>query len=175
MTIATLQEKIPDYARDIRLNLGALTTIATLNPQQLWGTIVAAAAATRNQALLHAVLNDAKPHLTAEAVTAAKMAAAIMAMNNIYYRFTHLVANEAYRNMPARLRMTALAKPGVERLDFELWALAVSSINGCGMCMESHEHEVLAKGATPEMVQDAIRIAAILHAVAVTLEVEQAA
>ena len=175
MSIETIKERLPDYARDIRLNLGGITTIASLNPQQLWGCAVSSAAACRNPALYQAVLAEATPHLSPEALQAAKIAASMMAMNNIYYRFTHLVGNAQYRNMPARLRMTALASPGVDKLDFELWSLAVSAINGCGMCIESHEHEVLAKGATADMVQDAVRIAAIMHAAAVTLEMEQAA
>ena len=174
MTLANIQDKIPDFARDTRLNLSTLPSITSLTPQQLWGTAVAAAAACRNAPLLQAVITDAAPHVTAEAITAAKIAASLMAMNNIYYRFTHLVDNQAYRTMPARLRMSAMANPGVAKLDYELFALAVSAINGCGMCMESHEHEVLAKGATTEMVQDTIRIAAILHAAAVTLEIEAA-
>lgn len=174
MSLETIQQQLPDYARDTRLNLGALSTISSLTPQQLWGTAIASAAACRQAILLHAVLNEAAPHMSLEAVTAAKTAASLMAMNNIYYRFVHLVGNESYRNMPARLRMTAIASPGVDKLDFELWALAVSAINGCGMCLESHEHEVIAKGATREMVQDAVRIAAIIHAVATTLDIEQA-
>ena len=174
MSIESIKEQIPDYARDTRLNLGSITTIASLNPQQLWGCAVAAAAACRNPQLMQAIVADAAPHMSAEALQAAKLAASMMAMNNIYYRFTHLIGNSNYRNMPARLRMTAMANPGVDKLDFELWSLAVSAINGCGMCMESHEHEVLAKGATADMVQDAVRIAAILHAAAVTLEMEQA-
>lgn len=174
MSLESIQQQLPDYARDTRLNLGSLATIVSLTPQQLWGAAVASAAACRHPGLLHAVINEAAPHLTLEAVTAAKLAASLMAMNNIYYRFTHLVGHDGYRNMPARLRMAALAAPGVDKLDFELWALAVSTINGCGMCMESHEHEVLAKGASREMVQDVVRIAAILHAAAVTLEIEQA-
>jgi len=172
MNLEQLKEQIPDYARDTRLNLGSLTTISSLTPQQLWGTAISTAAACRNKQLLQAILAEAAPHLSPEAINAAKLAASIMAMNNIYYRFTHIVPNTTYRNLPARLRMTAMANPGVDKLDFELWALAVSAINGCGMCMESHEHEVLAKGATTEMVQDAIRIAAIMHAAAVTLDIE---
>lgn len=174
MSIESIKEQLPDYARDTRLNLSSITGIISLNPQQLWGTVVCTAAACQNPILLQAMLVEATPHLTPEALQAAKLAASIMAMNNIYYRFTHLVGNTNYRNLPARLRMTAMANPGVDRLDFELWALAVSAINGCGMCMESHEHEVLAKGATVDMVQDAIRIAAIMHAAAVTLTIEQA-
>jgi lipoyl-dependent peroxiredoxin subunit D len=174
MSIDAIRQALPEYARDTKLNLGAFATITSLTPQQLWGTVISTAATCRNAPLLHAALQDAAPHMTAEAVTAAKLVASIMAMNNIYYRFTHLVGNTDYRNLPARLRMTAMANPGVDKLDFELWALAVSAINGCGMCMESHEHELRSKGATTEMVQDAIRIAAIMHAAAVTLEIEAA-
>ena len=93
------------------------------------------------------------------ATNAAKAAAAVMAMNNVYYRFTHLVEKPDYSTMPARLRMNVIGNPGVDQLDFELWSLAVSAINGCGKCIESHEHEVISKGATKEMVQDAVRIA----------------
>lgn len=174
MSIESIKEILPDYARDTRLNLSGISTITSLNPQQLWGTAVCTAAACQNPILLRAIIAEATPHLTTEALQAAKIATSIMAMNNIYYRFTHLVPNTSYRNLPARLRMAAMANPGVDKLDFELWALAVSAINGCGMCMESHEHEVLAKGATVDMVQDAIRIAAIMHAAAVTLTMEQA-
>ena len=62
-----------------------------------------------------------------------------MAMNNIYYRFVHLVHAADYKTLPAKLRMTAMAKPGVDKVDFELWSLVVSAINGCGMCLEAHE------------------------------------
>ena len=112
--------------------------------------------------------------MSPEALTAAKAAAAIMAMNNIYYRFTHLVGGD-YPNMPAKLRMNVMAKPGVDKATFELWSLAVSAINGCGMCMESHERAVRQHGLTAEQVQASVRIAAVVHAVAATLDAERAA
>ena len=96
-----------------------------------------------------------------------------MAMNNIYYRFTHLVGGD-YPNMPAKLRMNVIGRPGVEKVDFELWSLAVSAINGCGMCMEAHEKAVRQGGLTQEQVQAAVRIAAVVHAVAATLDGEDA-
>lgn len=174
MSIENIKQQLPDYARDTRLNLGSLGTITSLTPQQLWGAAVAAAAASRQPQLLQAIIAEATPHLSAAALQAAKIAASIMGMNNIYYRFTHLVENKDYRNMPARLRMSAMGNPGVDKVDFELWALSVSAINGCGMCMEAHEREVLGRGVSLEMVQDAVRIAAIIHAAAVTLDMELA-
>ena len=97
-----------------------------------------------------------------------------MAMNNIYYRSIHLLSNKEYGKLPARLRMNIIGNPGVEKLDFELWSLAVSAINGCGMCLDSHEREVIGKGASKEGVQDALRIASVLHAAAAVIDGEKA-
>jgi len=91
-------------------------------------------------------------------------------MNNIYYRFTHLSKVPDFQTMPARLRMNVIANPGVEKLDFELWSLAVSAVNGCGRCIEAHEAVLLKAGVSKEAIQDAVRIAAIIVSVAVTLE-----
>lgn len=93
-----------------------------------------------------------------------------MAMNNVYYRFVHLASNDAYRTMPAKLRMSVIGSPGVAKADFELWCLAVSAINGCGACIDAHEKVLAAADATPEMIQFAVRCAAIIQSVAVALE-----
>ena len=174
MTIEALKERLPDYARDLKLNLSSIVTEPGLTEQQRWGSLLAAALASRNAEVIKAVGTDAAARLSPEAIAAAKTAAALMAMNNIYYRFLHLVAKEDYKTMPARLRMNALAKPGVDKADFELWALAVSAINGCGMCLEAHEHEVRKAGLDTTAIQNAVRIAAVIHAVAATLEGEAA-
>ena len=174
MTIEALKERLPDYARDLKLNLSGIATEPGLTEQQRWGTILASALASRNAEVIKAIGAEAAARLTPEAIAAVKTAAALMAMNNIYYRFLHLVAKEDYKTMPARLRMNALAKPGVDKADFELWALAVSAINGCGMCLEAHEHEVRKAGLDTTAVQNAVRIASIIHAVAATLGGEAA-
>src|SRR5262249_53460881 len=135
---------------------------------------VASALASRNSAVSEALIAEFAPKLSPEALTAAKAAAAIMAMNNIYYRFTHLVSAPDYKTMPAKLRMNVMAKPGVDKADFELWSLAVSAINGCGMCVDSHERIVREAGVSAEAVQAAVRIAAVVHAIAVTLDGEAA-
>jgi alkyl hydroperoxide reductase subunit D len=171
MSLENLKTALPEYAKDIRLNLGSLATEPTLSDEQRAGTFVASAIASRNPAVTEAILAEFSHQLSSEALTAAKAAAAIMAMNNIYYRFTHLVGGD-YPNMPAKLRMNVMAKPGVDKATFELWSLAVSAINGCGMCMESHEHAVRQHGLTAEQVQAAVRIAAVVHAVAATLDAE---
>jgi alkyl hydroperoxide reductase subunit D len=174
MSIENLKSALPDYAKDIRLNLGSLATEPALSDEQRAGTFVASAIASRNAVVTAGIIGEFGTALSPEALTAAKAAAAIMAMNNVYYRFTHLVGGD-YPTMPAKLRMNVMAKPGVDKATFELWSLAVSAINGCGMCMESHERAVRQNGLTAEQVQAAVRIAAVVHAVAATLDAERVA
>jgi alkyl hydroperoxide reductase subunit D len=172
MSIDVLKDRLPDYARDLKLNLSSLASEQLLSPQQKAGSFIAAALAANHAPTTQAVVDAFVGELSPEALSAAKIAAALMAMNNIYYRFVHLVHAADYKTLPAKLRMTAMAKPGVDKVDFELWSLVVSAINGCGMCLEAHEHEVSAEGIGKEAVQDVVRIASVLHAVAVTLEAE---
>lgn len=169
-TLSAIEARLPAYARDIKLNLSSIQRTVGLSPQQLWGTVLASALASRNSEVIAAATNDAAAHLEPAALESARAAAAIMAMNNVYYRFTHLVANEEYAKLPARLRMNVIGKPGVDRLDFELWCLAVSAINGCGACVSSHEVEVTRRGASTIMVQDVVRIASVIHAAAAVLD-----
>ena len=170
MALDKIRELIPDYAKDLKLNLSALLNDATLTEQQRWGTLVATALAARNPVLSAAVIGDAQAVLSPVALKAAKAAASIMAMNNIYYRFVHLASSPDYKTLPAKLRMNVIGKPGVEKADFELWSLAVSAINGCGMCIDAHEKVLREHGITAEQVQAAVRIAAVVHAVAATLD-----
>lgn len=170
MSFDVLKSRLPDYAKDLRLNLGSIATISSLTPQQLWGTALATAIAARNPDVIRAVEAEAGDKLSDQARTAARSAAAIMAMNNVYYRFTHLAKHPDFLTMPARLRMNVIANPGVDKIDFELWSLAVSAVNGCGRCIEAHEDTLLKAGVAKEAIQDAVRIAAIIVSVAVTLE-----
>ncbi|WP_119459342.1 carboxymuconolactone decarboxylase family protein [Rhodospirillaceae bacterium SYSU D60014] len=174
MSIDALKSRLPDYAKDLKLNLSGLPSTPGLTPQQLWGTILAAAVASRNGEVITAIADEARQHLDEAALQAAKAASAMMSMTNIYYRFTHLVGNKEYATMPAKLRMNILANPGVDKVDFELWSLAVSAVNGCGTCIDAHEREVVGKGLTKEAVQNAVRIAAVLYAVSTVLEAESA-
>jgi alkyl hydroperoxide reductase subunit D len=173
MSLEALRARLPEYAKDLKLNLGSLASEPVLTPQQLGGTFIASALASRNAEVTRAMVAEFGPGLGPEALTAAKAAASIMGMNNVYYRFTHLVGGE-YPRLPAKLRMNIMAKPGVDKADFELWSLAVSAINGCGMCLEAHERVVIEAGLSREQVQAAVRIAAVVHAVAATLDGEDA-
>lgn len=174
MTFDEVKERIPDYARDLRVNWDNLRRTEKLTPRQLWGTVLATAMASRNAQVIRAAEAVARETMEPAAADAARTAAALMAMNNVYYRFVHLASNPEYRSLPARLRMQALARPGVDRADFELWSIAVSAVNGCGVCIDSHEKKLLGEGSSTAVIQDAARVAAIVHAVAVVLDAEAA-
>jgi alkyl hydroperoxide reductase subunit D len=161
---------IPEFARDIKLNLQAVLQQSTLSEAQRWGVAVAAAVASRNARLRDAVLIDARAAVAPAVVDDALAAAALMAMNNVYYRFRHLVEKPGYTERPARLRMNRLVKPAGSKVDFELFSLAVSAINGCGTCLVAHEKVVTEGGLTEDQVHDAVRIAATIHAAAVSLD-----
>src|ERR1700753_3625895 len=135
MSIDTLRELLPAYAKDLSLNLSTLAGETTLNDQQKWGCFIASAYAVGEPDVVQAINDAAGARLSDDAKTAAKAAAAIMGMNNVYYRSLHLMSNTEYRTLPAKLRMTIIGNPGVEKTDFELWCTAVSSVNGCGMCL----------------------------------------
>jgi|SRR5882672_9811876 len=174
MSLQILKDRLPDYAKDIKLNLGSLAAEPVLNEKQRAGTFIASALGARNPEVAEAILSEFAPRLDAKELAAAKAAAAVMGMNNVYYRFLHLAGNEEYAKLPARLRMNAMASHGIARADFELWCLAVSAINGCGMCIESHEKAVRKDGITAEQVQAAVRIAAVVNAVAAVFDAEAA-
>ena len=174
MSLDQVIEGLPGYAKDLKLNFSSLVRQnSELTPQQLWGTVAASAIATRNDALTAAALEEAAKQLTPQALEASKAAAALMGMNNIYYRFLHLSSNEKYATMPARLRMNAMRTHGIEPLDFELWSLAVSAINGCGKCVDSHEKVLRDKGITEEIVAAAVRVASVVHAIGAVLDAER--
>lgn len=171
MSLDTLIESLPSSARDLKLNYSSLVRNNTeLTPQQLWGTVVAGAIAARSGPLTAAALEAAQAQLSAQALEAARTAATVMGMNNIFYRFQHLSSNPKYSSMGARLRMNGLRGHGVEEVDFELWSLAVSAINGCGKCVDAHERVVREKGATEELVLAVVRVAAVIHALGVAID-----
>jgi alkyl hydroperoxide reductase subunit D len=168
-----LLDTFPNYARDIKLNLGNVLRQTELTAQQLWGTALASAIAGRNPELITAIAAEAGQHLSEEAADAARSAAAIMGMNNVYYRFQHMVTGDKYSTIPARLRMQAIRTHGADPVDFELWCTAVSAINNCHVCVTSHERVLREKGFEEEKILAAIRIAAVIHAAAGVLD-EQA-
>ncbi len=173
-TLDTLKSAIPDFAKDIRLNLGSILTpegAPDLTEVQIAGTALAVAYALNHPIVTAAIEGHVAALLTDQQKTAAKTAASLMAMNNIYYRFLHYVENDAVKALPAKLRMQGLATHGIEKVDFELMSLAVSAITGCGMCMGAHAKTLTDHGVSALGVQSAVRIAAVLHAARQSLSI----
>jgi lipoyl-dependent peroxiredoxin subunit D len=169
---AKLAEGFPDVAKDVRINLQNVLQPATLNADQVWGTAIACAHAARNDALKLALEADARTAGVSDgAVADAKAAAVLMGMNNVFYRFKHVIGKDDYEKKPARLRMQRLAQVASNKADFELFCLAVSAINNCHSCMAAHEAAVLKQGLTEDHVLDSIRIAATIHAAAIAAEI----
>lgn len=163
-------KRLPDAAKDIRLNVQSTLTQGSLNEKTRWGVAIACATTLGRPELTEAVLADAAAAGVDDAVVDdARAAAAIMGMNNIYYRFRHMIGKESYSQKPARLRMQRLMAPKTSKVELELYSLAVSAITGCEMCVRAHEKVVTEGGLTEEDVHDAVRIAATLHAAATML------
>src|SRR5579875_382389 len=173
MSIDSLRGELPAYAKDLSLNLSSLMNETLLNDQQKWGCMVACAYAVGTGTVIRE-MEDGCP-LSAEALSAAKAAAAIMGMNNVYYRSLHLMKNREYSTLPAKLRMNVIANPGVDKNDFELWCTAVSAINGCGLCLDSHEDELRKRGVANTVVQASLRIGAVVNAVSRVIAAEEGA
>ena len=175
MSIEQLKQSIPDYAKDIRLNVSNLfgnITQTGLTESQFYGTTLAIAYSINNKQILEAILAEGEAHINPELQQAAKIAATLMAMNNVYYRGIHLAGNKELSLLPANLRMNAMINPGVPKADFELFALAVSALNGCGMCIHSHVAQLEKEEISKVGIQSAFRIAAVLNALALVLTLE---
>ncbi len=167
-----LKSALPDYARDLARNLDAVLDGSRLPAQALWGTALAVSMAVRSPVLLRELAPEAKARLSPQAYTAARSTAAMTTMNNVFHRTRHLLSDPGYGELRPGLRMHVTGHPGVARADHELWSLAVSAVGGCGLCLDSHERALRAAGVSRETVQEAFKIAAVLQAVATTLEAE---
>ena len=159
-------DTLPDYAKDLRLNLGSILADQLLGDQRKYGLLLACAHGSGYRPLVEAAEMEAAGKIGSEAADAARGAAAVMAMNNVYYRFVHLASNAEYGTLPAKLRMNFLGSHGIEKDDFELFSLAVSAMNGCGMCIDSHERLLKQNGVRAETIQAAVRTAAVMKAIA---------
>ncbi|TXL91136.1 carboxymuconolactone decarboxylase family protein [Streptomyces sp. IB2014 016-6] len=172
MSLDALKAAVPDYARDLRRNLDAVVEHGGLGQQRLWGTVLACAIAARSARVLRELAPEAGARLSPEAFTAAKSAAALMAVNNVFHRTRHLLSDPAYGELRTGLRMTALAHPGVPKADIEFWSFAVSAINACRLCLDAHERALRRLEVDRETIQEAIKIAAVIQALATTLDAE---
>lgn len=162
-----LLERLPEAAKDLKLNVKAVLGESSLTAAQTWGTAVASAIAADHPDLQRAITEAARGRVEAAVLDDAVAAASLMGMNNVLYRFRHMVPG--YDQIPARLRMQRLGKPASNRVDLELFSLAVSAIHGCETCVRAHEKVVLEGGLSQQQVFDSVRIAAVMHGAAVAL------
>ncbi|MCC8926219.1 MULTISPECIES: carboxymuconolactone decarboxylase family protein [Nocardiaceae] len=172
MSIDSLKGSIPEYAKDLKLNLSSISRSTVLSEQQLWGTLLATAAATKSAATLKEIAEEAADNLSAEAYNAALGAASIMGMNNVFYR-TKGYLDGKYDDLRAGLRMNIIANSGIAKADFELFSLAVSAVNGCNHCLEAHEKTLRDEGVDREVIFEAIRAASIVAGVGQAVEISR--
>ena len=168
----TKEIEFKEYAKDIKLNFASILKTdpeSSLKENQIYGIALASSYATKNIDLVDYILERSNDSISDAEVNAAKSSATIMAMNNVYYRFLYLVSDQEYKKMPAKLRMNVLANPGIEKIDFELYAVAISIINNCGFCVDSHVKKLSNSGIDRYTIQHTIRIAAIINAASQTI------
>lgn len=172
MSVESLKAALPEYAKDLKLNLGAVTRSTVLGKEQLWGTLLACAAATRNAQVLAEIGGEAADYLSVQSYQAALGAASIMGMNNVFYRGRGFL-DGGYDDLRPGLRMNIIGNPGVDKANFELWCFAVSSINGCPDCVTAHEHSLREAGVDREAIFEALKVAAIIAGVAQAITTAQ--
>ena len=172
MDLQTIKDRIPDYAKDLRLNLDAVINRSSLTPDLAAGAAVAAAFAAKSPALVAALQDDSA--LEPRHREAALTAAALMGMNNVWYPFVEMATDAELKTLRPELRMNAYASHGgVDRTSFELYALAASIVGKCEFCVQSHYRLLRENGFTTQQLRDVGRIAAVVNAVAQVLVIEQ--
>ncbi|HEY8244210.1 MAG TPA: carboxymuconolactone decarboxylase family protein, partial [Casimicrobiaceae bacterium] len=170
MTLNDVKAALPDWAKDIRLNLDATIARSSLEPRLAAGAALAAAYAARSPALVAAFRDPT--FLDPQHASGALTAAALMGMNNVWYPFVEMAGDEALKTMRAELRMNAYATHGgVDKLAFELYALSASIVGKCEFCVRSHAKLLAEAGLTTQQLRDVGRIAASVTAAAMALAV----
>ncbi len=170
MGLDTLRDAAPDYAKDLQLNLGSVITTSSLDPAMAWGTALSAALVSKNGTVIREILSDARQHLDDTQINGVKAAAAIMSMNNVWYKFTDLIKDDEVKRQPARLRMNVMMNHGgVSQANFEAWSFAASVVNSCGVCVNAHAAQLRKQEISTQQIVDIGRIASVVKAVADTL------
>lgn len=174
MSLNPILERLGSHAKDIKLNLRSVLgddPHSQLSAEQVLGVALASAYTTRNRELVQAFEDlAASDDLSDAHREAAKIASTLMAMNNVYYRAMHFASDESYMSLPPGLRMLTMQQHGIEQKDFELYALAVSAINGCGFCVDAHIKQLENHGLSQYDIQRAIRVSAVVSAAAQGIE-----
>ncbi|MCP4123389.1 MAG: alkylhydroperoxidase [Bacteroidetes bacterium] len=151
------------YIRDLRMNLKGIYKSKVLSAKEVSLLALAIATTNKNETLRNTYTVKAREFESSDAEIAEAMAcASLLSSNNVLYRFRHYVGKESYEAMRAGIRMNIMMSPVTGKEFFELMSLAVSAVNGCEMCVKSHEASVLKAGGSEERIWDAVRIASII-------------
>ena len=165
----SIKELIPDYAKDIRLNLDGVIARSSLAPEDALGVALAAAFAAKSPKLVQAF----KANMPEAEANAALVAAALMGMNNAWYPYVEMAGDEELKTMRAELRMNAYASSGgVAKKKFEAYALAASIVGKCHFCVKSHYDLLKKEGLTTQQLRDIGRIAAVVNAASQVIAAE---
>ncbi|HVG04174.1 MAG TPA: carboxymuconolactone decarboxylase family protein [Burkholderiaceae bacterium] len=172
--INDIKALIPDYAKDVRINLDGVLGRSSLPANEAAAVALAAAYAANATRLVAIIRNsDVAPDVEK---TAALTAAALMGMNNVWYPYVEMTGDAELKSLPAQLRMQAYAThAGVDKRLFELYALAASIVGKCHYCVQSHYALLKQSGMSTEQLRDVGRIAAVIAASANAIAVEEAA
>jgi len=160
------------YLRDLRVNLKNMLNSENLNLKEAYLIALAIAVNERSKYLIESFTDHAKANGASAAEIAESCAcASTLAMNNVFYRFKHFIksSNENYQGMPAGIKMNIMMSPVLGKELFELISLAVSAVNGCESCVNSHEESVRKYGASEAKIYDSIRLAAVVRGLVVAL------
>lgn len=159
------------YIRDLRVNLKSTLDSASLGGRKNAYLIALAVAANeRNNALISAFTELAKKEGATESeIGEVHAIASLLATNNVFYRFRHFSENKAYEQMPAGIKMTIMLRPVLPKMFFELISLVVSAVNGCEICVNSHEKSVRQEGGSEQLIFDAIRLGAVVRGLSVSM------
>lgn len=172
---SALLEQLPEEAADLKANAERVLAGESLDTVQTWGTALAAAYFIRHRPLTKAIRADAEAAgLSSADLSDAKGAAAIMGMNTVYFRFRHIMHTDAYSQKAFNLRMMRMKQVATDQTHFELYSIGPAALAGCELCLKAHEAAVKKGGLNEENVHDAVRIASVLHGIAVALEMEPA-
>lgn len=175
MKMDELRSLVPDFARDIRLNLETVLSPDGMTSRQAFGVALACAYALESKVLIEALAIEPAVDIDESILEAARSAATIMAMNNVYYRSVHLLGDPAMKALPARLRMNVIGRPGIPKVDFELMCFAVSALSGCGQCLTAHFKELRTGGVSDGGAQGVLKIASVLQALVRALRIRDMA
>jgi len=165
----SIKERLPEHAKDIRLNLDGVIARSSLAPEDALGVALACAVAAKSKPLVDAFKAATPP---AEAY-AAMTAAALMGMNNVWYPFVEMAGDDELKTLRPELRMNAYATSGgVSKTKFEAYALAASIVGKCHFCVKSHYELLKKEGLTTQQLRDIGRIAAVVNATALVIAAE---